>query len=111
MPSGRVLNSGGPPKIICDAMVPSPLEPEDDELDPHPLTPIVKAVATAASATSLVFMFSPGGCHLRCRVLHERVGQVASETSSSVSTAVRESGPRDARSWRRVRPVIPRETV
>src|SRR3954465_13179179 len=59
MPSGRVLNSGGPPKIICDAIVPSPLEDEDDELPPHPLTPIVRAVATAASATSLVFMFSP----------------------------------------------------
>src|ERR1700712_2052030 len=74
MPSGRVLNSGGPPKIIWDAIVPSPLEDESDELDPQPLTPIVRAVATAASATSLVFMFSPGCFHLRCRGLeHERV--------------------------------------
>ena len=30
MPSVRVLNSGGPPKIICEAMVPSPSDDEDD---------------------------------------------------------------------------------
>ncbi len=113
MPSGRVLNSGGPPKIICDAMVPPPLEPESDELDPQPLSPIVRAVAAAARATSLVFMFSPGGFHLgvawglsvqgRARVGVMRPPRSASWVSAAVPAAS------DAAST--LRPVMPRETV
>src|ERR1700712_3641937 len=67
MPSGRVLNSAGPPKVICEAIVPPPLLPlslDEPESEPQPARPRLRAVVSATSGAvtrKVLFMSSPVG--------------------------------------------------
>ncbi len=51
MPSGRVLNSAGPPNVICEAIVPPllPLSLDEPESEPQPARPRLRAVVSATS--------------------------------------------------------------